>query len=84
LIWLVLFNDLLQTEKDLAKTLGKRFLLRANTSASNMPTMRAVTLDDPVTSDSRAWINTNDTCQLSAPSFYQCTRNPIILAHLFF
>jgi hypothetical protein len=46
--------------------------------------VRAVTLDDPVTGDSRAWINTKDTCQLSAPSFYQCTRNPIILAHLFF
>jgi len=80
----MLIDDLLQTEKDLAKALGKRFLLRANTAASNVATVRAVTLDDPVTGDSRAWVNTKDTCQLSAPSFYQCTRNPIILAHLFF
>ena len=79
----MLFNDLLQTEKDLAKALGKRFLLRANTAASNVATVRAVTLDDPVTGDSRAWINAKNACQLSAPSIYQCTRNPIILAHLF-
>jgi len=79
----MLFNDLLQTEKDLAKALHKRFLLGANTATSNVPTVRAVTLNDPVTGDSRAWINAKNTCQLSAPSLYQCTRSRIILAHLF-
>ena len=79
----MLFNDLLQTEEDLAKALSKSFLLRANTAASNVATVRAVTLDDPVTGDSRAWVNAKDTCQLSAPSLYQCTRSRIILAHLF-
>jgi hypothetical protein len=77
------FNDLLQAKKDLAKALGKRFLLRANTAASNVATVRTVTLDDPVTGDSRAWINAKNTCQLSASSFYKRTRIPSILAHLF-
>ena len=66
----MLFNDLLQTEEDLAKALSKSFLLRANTAASNVATVRAVTLDDPETGDSRAWVNAKDTCQLSAPSSY--------------